>query len=258
MWVGELEGRIKDLAEKVQGHAFIWLLPGFDEALYAGQHARSPMGMLDALLPHVDRGEITLIGEISSAGLERLMAERPRVAGAFNIVRVRPLDEETTIAVAEHKLEAEEFQASRETLTEAYDLAQQFLPHIAPPGNLLRLVDVTINEVEEEGRREFETSDVLAALAASSGLPLAMLDPKAPLELEAVQALLREPRARPAGGGGDDRRADLDDQGRADRPDPAARRLPLRRPDRHREDGDRKDARRVPLRLASAGSSGST
>jgi ATP-dependent Clp protease ATP-binding subunit ClpC len=187
MWVGELEGRIKDLAEKVQGHAFIWLLPGFDEALYAGQHARSPMGMLDALLPHVDRGEITLIGEISSAGLERLMAERPRVAGAFDIVRVRPLDEETTIAVAEHKLESEEFQVSKETLIETYDLAQQFLPHIASPGNLLRLVDVTITEVEEEGRREFEISDVLAALAASSGLPLAMLDPNAPLELAVVQ-----------------------------------------------------------------------
>ena len=187
MWVGELEGRIKELAEKVQGHAFIWLLPGFDEALYAGQHARSPMGMLDALLPHVDRGEITVIGEISSAGLERLMAERPRVAGAFDIVRVRPLDEETTIAVAEHKLEEEEFNVSRATLTEAYELSQQFLPHIASPGNLLRLVDTTVAEVEEDGRREFETSDVLAALATSSGLPLAMLDPKAPLELEAVQ-----------------------------------------------------------------------
>ncbi len=187
MWVGELEGRIKELAEKVQGHAFIWLMPGFDEALYAGQHARSPMGMLDALLPLVDRGEITIVGEILPAGLERLLAERPRVAGAFEIVRVRPLDEETTIAVAEHKLTDEKVTASMATLTEAYDLAQQFLPQIAPPGNLLKLVDSTLDEVEEQGRSEFETSDVLAALGASSGLPLAMLDPNAPLELEAVQ-----------------------------------------------------------------------
>ena len=40
----------------------------------------------------------------------------------------------------------------------------------------------------EEGRAEFETSDVLATLAASSGLPLAMLDPNAPLSLDEVRA----------------------------------------------------------------------
>ena len=42
--------------------------------------------------------------------------------------------------------------------------------------------------MEEEGRHEFETSDVLATLASSSGLPLAMLDPSAPLELADVRA----------------------------------------------------------------------
>ena len=41
-------------------------------------------------------------------------------------------------------------------------------------------------------------------------------------------------------------------------PRPAARRLPVRRPDRDRQDGDRQGARRVPLRLGSRGSSGST
>jgi len=71
---------------------------------------------------------------------------------------------------------------------EAYELAQQFLPGLAPPGNLLRLLGATAADVEEEGRQEFETADVLATLANSSGLPLAMLDPKAPLDLEEVRA----------------------------------------------------------------------
>ena len=46
---------------------------------------------------------------------------------------------------------------------------------------------MTAASVEEAGETEFETSDVLAALAASSGLPLAMLDPKAPLDLDEVR-----------------------------------------------------------------------
>jgi ATP-dependent Clp protease ATP-binding subunit ClpC len=187
VYIGELEGRIKQLAERLGGHPVVWLLPGFEEVLYAGQHSRSPMGMLDALLPYIERGEVTVVGELEPTAFERLVAERPRVAGAFEIVRIRPLDEEATVAAAEHMLAREGVSASRETLSEAYELAQQFLPRLAPPGNLLRLVNATLAEVEEGGRRDFETSDVLAALASSSGLPLAMLDPKAPLGLDEVR-----------------------------------------------------------------------
>ncbi len=149
MWVGELEGRIKELAEKVQNHAVIWLLPGFDEVLFAGQHSRSPMGMLDALLPHVDRGELVIVGELTPTGMEKLLADRPRVSSVFEVIRVRPLDEEATIAVAEDMLAKKERDTARATLEESYDLAQQFLPHLSPPGNLLRLVDATLAEVEE-------------------------------------------------------------------------------------------------------------
>ena len=65
----------------------------------------------------------------------------------------------------------------------------------------------TAADVEEEGRHEFETSDVLATLASSSGLPLAMLDPSAPLELADVRAffeggssLSRRPSMRSSSG----------------------------------------------------------
>ena len=184
MYVGELEGRIRDLTTRLEGHPVVWILPGFNEALYAGQHSRSPSGMLDAMLPPIERKALTVVGELDPAGYERLLAERPRVAGAFEVLRVRPLDEQSTVAAAEQTVEG---RASHATLVEAYELAQQFLPGLAAPGNLLRLVQATAAFVEEEGRREFETSDVLATLAASSGLPLAMLDPNAPLELDQVR-----------------------------------------------------------------------
>jgi hypothetical protein len=93
MYVGELEGRIRDLATRLEGHPVVWILPGFGEALYAGQHSRSPTGMLDAMLPYIERRDMTVVGEIDPPGYERLLAERPRVAGAFEVVRVRPLDE---------------------------------------------------------------------------------------------------------------------------------------------------------------------
>ena len=185
LYIGELEGRIRDLATRLHGHPVVWLIPGFAEVLYAGQHSRSPMGMLDALLPHVERRDLTIVGEIDPAGYERLVAERPRVAGAFEVIRVRPLDEAATVEAAAQVIGD---RATRATLVEAHELAQQFLPSLAAPGNLLRLVRATAADVEEAGGREFETSDVLATLATSSGLPLAMLDPNTPLDLDEVRA----------------------------------------------------------------------
>ena len=104
MWVGELEGRIKELAEKAQGHARrlaparlrrgalrrpALAKPDGDARRAAAAHrARRAR---DRRRDHPDR-------------LERLLADRPRVSGAFEIIRVRPLDEDGTIAAAEDVL----------------------------------------------------------------------------------------------------------------------------------------------------------
>ena len=192
MWVGELEWRIKELAARLAGHNVVWLVPGFEETLYTGQHARSPQGMLDALLPYVERGEITVIGEITPAAYESLLAERPRLAAALDVVRVRPLNSAHAVGAAEHVLEDKGMTTSAETLEETYELAQQFLPGLASPGNLLKLLLATAEALDEEGVSEVETTDVLAALAASTGLPLAMLDSNAPLDLGEVRAFFED------------------------------------------------------------------
>ena len=64
--------------------------------------------------------------------------------------------------------------------------------------------------------------------------------------------VLRGTRARPAGGRRVPRRPHRARQGRAHRPDQAARRLPLRRADGHGQDRAREGARRVPLRIGRA------
>ena len=189
VYVGELEGRVKTLVDSVAGQHVVWVVPELQEALFAGQHSRSPHGLLDALLPHIESGAIALVAEVTPSAAELLFAARPRVKSAFEAIRVRPLDDPDTIAVARHALEHDGLGvfANDETLSEALELAQQFLPSIAQPGNLLRLVHATAAEAAEQADEAFDTHDVLATLAASSGLPLSLLDATAPLPLEAVR-----------------------------------------------------------------------
>ena len=194
MFVGELEGRVKRLADGMRGRNTIWVLPELQEALFAGQHSRSPQGLLDALLPQVEAGSVTLLAEVTPSALDVLRAARPRVMSAFEAIRVRTLHQDDAIAVARHALEHDGLDVTTddETLGRAYDLAQQFLPGVAAPGALLRLVTATALETNERGDAAFDGSDVLATLAAASGLPLALLDAAAPLRLADVQAFFEE------------------------------------------------------------------
>ncbi len=251
VYVGELEGRVKTLVDALRREPVVWHLPELQEALFAGQHSRSPQGLLDALLPHIEAGTIMVVAEVTPSAAELLVAARPRVTSAFEIVRVRPLDDAETIAVARHALEHDTLDVTTEdeTLAESFELAQHFLPGVAAPGNLLRVA-------ERDGRRGCRTGqdgvrqggragDALVELRAAARAPR----PGVTAATRGRARVLRRARARADRGGRLHRRAHRDDQGRSHGPDAAARRLPLRRPDRNRQDGDREGARGVPLRL---------
>lgn len=185
MYIGELEGRVEQLVQNLKGRRIVWVLPALEETLYAGRHSQSPTGLFDHLLPHLQAGELRIVAEASSTAFETIVAQRPQVASVFRAVRVRPLAEPDAVAVARHALETDQLEprASEEVLAESFELAQQFLPGAAPPGNLVRLLAPTAEAVSERGESEIETADVLATLAVVSGLPLALLDPTAPLDL---------------------------------------------------------------------------
>ncbi len=194
VFIGEIEGRVKQLADGMRGRNTVWVMPELQEALFAGQHHRSPQGLLDAMLPHVEAGSMTLVAEVTPTAFDVIRADRPRVMTAFEAIRVRTLDDEDSIAVARHALEHDGLDVTTddETLVRSSDLAQQFLPGVAPPGGLLRLVNAAALEAHDEGLSGFDGSDVLATLAAATGLPLALLDPAAPLRLEDVRAFFDE------------------------------------------------------------------
>ena len=84
VYVGELEARVKEFVDSLRGRAMVWHLPDLEAALHAGQHNRSRFGMLDALLPAVEAGDLTIVAEASPEAAERLLAERSHLATAFS------------------------------------------------------------------------------------------------------------------------------------------------------------------------------
>ena len=182
MYVGELEGRIRGARGATRGPS--GRLPGFSEALYAGQHSRSPTGMLDAMLPHIERREMTVVGEIDPPSYEKPRRAAARRRG----LRGRP---GPAARRAEHRGRR---RAAARLAGVAGDPPRGVRAGAAVPPRARSARQPPAPGPGDRGgrggggRHEFETSDVLATLASSSGLPLAMLDPSAPLELADVRA----------------------------------------------------------------------
>ena len=194
MYIGQLEGRVEEIVTALRDKEIVWVFPAFHEALYAGTYSSNPTGLLDALAPHIESGAVRIVGETSPTAYERLIKERPSVASLVQAVRVRPLADEETTAVVRHALDtqATEIAVSDEVLTESLELAQQFIPGVAAPGNALQLLQAAVDDAVENGRSSLAGGDMLATLASLSGLPLAVLDPTRPLHLDDVRAFFEQ------------------------------------------------------------------
>ena len=192
IYVGELETKIEQIAMGLAGTGGVWVFPRFDEAISAGQHSRSPRGMLDALLPHVATGAVRIVGEVTEAGLARLVSERPGATTSFEVVRVRPMALAESIEIARSWLAETSLTASDETLAEAFELSSQFIADSAPPGNFLRLLSDVADDVLEQGRASVEVDDVLHRLSTNTALPLSILDRHTPLDLDELRRFFEE------------------------------------------------------------------
>ena len=103
-YIGEVEGRIRQIVVALNGRRQLWLVPSFHELLWAGTWSKSPIGVIDNILPHVERGTLQIVGELPLAAYEHLVRERPEVRRAFVAHRVAVASEAETLELARAQL----------------------------------------------------------------------------------------------------------------------------------------------------------
>lgn len=193
-YIGELEGRVAMLVRALSEPRTIWYVPEAHQLLEKGRTTSDPTGILDLLLPHLEKREIQLIGESSRDAWSRVLAQRPRIQHLTAGLTVDALDAAATRELADtwvrqarerHGVEV----AAPELIAEAMSLAAQQFPERAEPGRSLRLLQETLRAAAQVDPPALPLSrtQVLATLAAQSGLPLDILDGGAHLALAQVR-----------------------------------------------------------------------
>src|SRR5262249_50863669 len=133
VFIGELEERFRKLLHHLGGgRKILWYIPDFHAISWAGRHQHSSTSALDYFLPHLEQGEIAVLGETQPLAYEKLVQSKPRCQTALEVYRIHPLCESATLELAwqwvRHFSTADRPElASEKTLHEAWHLTQQFL-----------------------------------------------------------------------------------------------------------------------------------
>jgi len=197
VYIGEFEEQIQKLLRQLRARKrILWLIPAFPALAFTGRHKYSPVSALDMILPHVEQGEIVVLGESHPAPFERLAQSKPRCVTAFEVRRLEPLAQIETLAlaaawVARHAEVGTDAQV-KELVHESSELAQHFLGFKSRPGNVLELLELTRQRLTGGGQDRqvrIVSDDLILTLSQLTGLPERLLDERIGLDLQDLRSL---------------------------------------------------------------------
>jgi ATP-dependent Clp protease ATP-binding subunit ClpC len=197
--IGSLEERLRDIVQRIGGRKkVLWVIPDFHALEWAGRHSKSDYGILDFLIPEMERGNVTAIGEVQPSPFEHLLLSKPQVVRAMDILRVQPLSQHITLELAKSwmaRVAGSRSAASDEVIEEAWQLSEHYFKDRAAPGNLLRLLQLTWQRLSDKaegggagGPAALRIEDLVQTLARLTGLPSSILDERLPLDLDGLRS----------------------------------------------------------------------
>ncbi|MGO1071600.1 AAA family ATPase [Lysobacter sp. CA199] len=199
VYIGELEARVREMLSVLNRKRALWRAPEFFDLLNKGSHKHDPHGVLDLLLPAIERGQLLVIGEITPRQLAQLLVARSVIKHHFEILNVAPIEAAALEPIAAEwaRVEGERLGrpvADARTLGEAARMAAQYFPEQQEPGRLLRLLGDALQAAcaQEPPQLPLDAERLLATIAQRSGLPLDVIDDRQSLDLERLRAFFRQ------------------------------------------------------------------
>ena len=193
-YVGELEGRMRYVVRRSPASGAVDR-PAVRSDARRRRHRQNPQGgALDLLLAHLAEARVHVAGIVEPGAYERLVRARPEMRDAFDVVRVEPMDEPRTLALAAHRPP----RAPTSVLREALALGRHFLGDAALPGALLSLL--RRRGAGAKGEEPLTQADILATISERSGAAAHAARRARAARRQRAAGVLRRPRDRPAGG----------------------------------------------------------
>ncbi|MBL8796336.1 MAG: AAA family ATPase [Planctomycetia bacterium] len=227
-YLGEWQTRLRNLVQTVRYPRHVLLyIPNLEELSETGRSAHSDSSVATALAPHIERGEVVILGETTPEAFRTGLGAVGSLRRLFHVVEVREASTPQTRAVLRAVRDEAAANVPDAVLDRLVELADYYLPGIAQPGRSVGLlrrllrgdtlqertwesgndapagvpvsVSVTVSLSRERGLTvvpapvssavpPISERDVLRTLSTSTGIPIDFLDDNVPLERGRLRA----------------------------------------------------------------------
>jgi ATP-dependent Clp protease ATP-binding subunit ClpC len=194
-YIGTWEERLKDIVSECRQKQHILFVDDLPGLIEIGRWSKSDQNVAQALKPHIEVGEIVLLGEASEDRLRMGESLAPGFINLFRLLRLEPMSEEETLAVLGYvarDLEREmNLRLEPSAVEAAVELTRRFLPDRSFPGKAVRLMESAAADGKKTHKEFFRPiirrERVIDTFAAQTGLPEFIVSDSARLEPEQVQ-----------------------------------------------------------------------
>ncbi len=202
-YIGEWETKLKNVVTHCLGDKRVVLyFTDINYVVTQGATVQRDASFASYLQPHLERGELVMAGETTHREMQLGLLRLPGFARMFTQFQVEPPTDEDTARILE-KLVAEierrgghKLLLGDDVIESTIDLARSYSGGVEQPGRSVALFSHVLARKVEAARGEpvieVGVDDVVAGLAAQTGLPERLLSDRKPLDPVEVRAFFDE------------------------------------------------------------------
>lgn len=198
-YIGQWEEKLNDLVREVRKKRHILFVEDVAALAETGRWSKGDNNMADFLKPHLQTGDVTIVGESAPERLRRAEQLTPGFVAQFRTLEVAPTAEADTLsiltAMARELERSEDVRIEPSALEAAVELTNRFLPYRAQPGKAVSLVEQMAGEANRQRstvtgapRPVLTRKETVGFFTRQTGLPEFIVADAIPLDLEAVRA----------------------------------------------------------------------
>jgi ATP-dependent Clp protease ATP-binding subunit ClpC len=187
-YIGEWETKVHNLVQAVkQPRRVVLFVPNVEELSEVGTTSKSDHNVATALAPHIERGDLVIIGETTPERFRTGLGSIGSLRRLFHAIDVPAASPKETMAI----LQAVRSEAGADipdaVLDRIMELAGYYLAGTAQPGRTVGLLRRVLG-TRGDHTGPITDRDVLTTLSTSTGIPVDFLDDEIPLDRASVRA----------------------------------------------------------------------
>ena len=187
VYLGEWETKLQKLVQAIRRPRRVVLyIPNIEELAMTGVTSKSDMNVASALAPHIERGDLLVLGESTVEAFRKgLGAVRP-LRRLFHTVQLPEAGLEETRSILQAVAAESGADASDAVLDRLVELSDFYAGGAVEPGRSVGLLRRVLGAPDRKG--PLCDREIIETLSTSTGVPPDFLDDAVPLDRAAVRA----------------------------------------------------------------------